>query len=112
MASKGAIQQMLIRAHYEGDKIKTLHAERIDESASYCKELAKDESNGFTEDRSMRRVCSPPMLTLLADDKEHPGWLNSAMNSRDPIEKNRLWKEFLKSDYAKPFMTVDKLYHG
>jgi hypothetical protein len=102
---------MLISAKYKNDSIIATHVERIDETASYCHDLSKDRSNGFTKDRSMRRLGSFPTLTLMEFDRTHPGWYKRAMNARDISEKNKAWREFLDSDYAKPFMMVEKIKH-
>ena len=102
---------MLIKAQYEGDKIKVLHAQKVDESSKYCADLAKDRSNGWTKDRSMRRIGSFPVLTMMEYDRLHPGWLTRASDGSDLAVKQGAWKEFLKSDVAKPFMTVEKMVH-
>ena len=87
------------------------HVERIDGTSRYCRDLAKDQSNGFTKDRSMRRLGSFPTLTLMEFDRTHPGWYTRAMNATDIVTKNKAWREFLDSDYAKPFMMVEKIKH-
>ena len=102
---------MLIRANYKDNKIVATHAQRIDKVSEYCQELSKDPSNGFTKERSMRRVGSFPVLTLMEYDRTHPGWYQMASTEKDPIIKNKLWRQFLNSDYARPFMTVEKLKH-
>lgn len=102
---------MLIKSNYEGDKIVSQHVQRIDEISDYCRDLAKDESNGFTKDRSMRRVGSFPIFTLMEYDRCHPGWYKRAAESPDLQTKQKAWREFLASDYAKPFMMVEKLKH-
>lgn len=102
---------MLIKASYEGNKMKATHVERVDTITPYLSDLKKDPSNGFTKDRTMRRVAAVPYLTLLDYDKEHPGWLAQVMNIKDKGAKDKLWKEFLASDWAKPFMTVERMLH-
>ena len=102
---------MLIRATYDKDKIKATHVQRIDEISRYCNDLSKDPSNGFTKDRSMRRVGSFPVLTLMEYDRENPGWYQMASTEKDPVLRNKLWRQFLNSDYAKPFLMVEKLKH-
>lgn len=102
---------MLIEARYKGDKIVATHVQKIDEQVKYCQDLAKDRSNGFTKDRAMRRIGSFPTLTLLEYDRVHPGWYNRVMKNLDFADKQKAWKEFLASEYAKPFMMVEKLLH-
>lgn len=105
---------MLIKASYEYDKIKVLHAERVDGIMEYLKDLRKDDSNGFTKDRSMRRICSPPVLTIMEYDRTHPGFADAVFGRVKTSfeERQKMIKEFLASDYAKPFMTVERLKHG
>jgi hypothetical protein len=100
---------MLIRANYENDKVKALHAEPMGDLIDYSRELAKDESNGFTKDRTMRFVGRYNNTTLLAYDQEHPGWMARVMNAKDRIDRNKAWREFLNSDYGRPTMTVEAL---
>ena len=102
---------MLIKAKYEGDKINVLHAERIDTAMAYCHDLSKDQSNGFTKERTMRRVGSPPMLTLLDYDKFHPGFMQRAMSPTSSADKNKAWREFFASEWGRPFLTVEKILH-
>lgn len=102
---------MLIEAKYKKDKIETLHAQYVKGIPEYCRELAKDESNGFTKDRSMRRVGSFPVFTLMSYDQKNPGWYHRAMGQNDLNEKQKAWREFLASDYAKPYMMVEKMVH-
>lgn len=102
---------MLLRAKYEGDKIRATHVQRVDEQINYSRELAKDQSNGFTKDRQMRRVGSFPTFTLLAYDQKYPGWYKRVTENKDFQDKQKAWREFLNSDYAKPFMMVEKLKH-
>ena len=100
---------MLIRANYEDDKIKVLHAEPMSDLISYSKELAKDSSNGFTKDRTMRFVGRYNDTTLLEYDRCNPGWMARVMNSKDVSDRNKAWREFLTSDYRRPTMTVEAL---
>lgn len=100
---------MLIRAQFEDDKINALHAEPMADLISYSKDLAKDPSNGFTKDRTMRFVGRYNNTTLLEYDRCHPGWMSRVMNSKDVAERNKAWREFLKSDYGRPTMTVEAL---
>lgn len=102
---------MLIEAKYKKDKITAVHAQNIAGIPEYCHDLSKDPSNGFTKDRNMRRIGSFPTLTLMEYDRLHPGWMKRAMNVRDMADKQKVWREFLDSDYAKPFMMVEKLKH-
>jgi hypothetical protein len=103
---------MLISAKYKSDKVTATHVERIDEQSAYCRDLAKDQSNGFTKDRNMRRIGSFPTVTLMEYDRTHPGWYTRACITKDFQDKQKAWKEFLDSDYAKPFMMVEKMKHG
>lgn len=102
---------MLISAKFQRDKIVAQHVQRIDGISKYCSELAKDQSNGFTKDRSMRRVGSFPVLTLMEYDRGHPGWYKRATENKDFHDKQKAWKEFLDSEWAKPFMMVEKMKH-
>lgn len=102
---------MLIRANYKDDKIVATHAQEIGEISDYCANLAKDPSNGFTKDRSMRRIGSFPVFTLMEYDRVNPGWYARASNATDLDTKQKAWREFLGSEYAKPFMTVEKMVH-
>lgn len=102
---------MLLKAEYQNDKISVLHAQRIGEIRDYCQDLAKDDSNGFTKDRSMRRIGSFPTLTLMEYDRLHPGWFMRVSQTKDWEDKQKAWKEFLRSDFAKPFMMVEKMKH-
>jgi hypothetical protein len=102
---------MLISAKYENDKIVAQHVQNIAGIPEYCRELSKDESNGFTKDRSMRRVGSFPSFTLMEYDRLHPGWYARASQTKDLQDRQKAWREFLSSDYAKPFMMVEKLKH-
>jgi hypothetical protein len=100
---------MLIRAKYEDDKINALHAEPMGDLISYTRELAKDQSNGFTKDRTMRLVGRYNNTTLLEYDRCHPGWMARIMDSKDVSGRNKAWREFLNSDYGRPTMTVEAL---
>lgn len=102
---------MLIKARYNGSKIEAVHAQRIDEIRDYCQDLSKDSSNGFTKDKTMRRIGSFPVFTLMEYDRTHPGWYAQASGEKDPRERTRIWKQFLDSDYARPFMTVERMKH-
>lgn len=102
---------MLIRAKYEKDNISVLHAQRVDGIVEYCNDLAKDRSNGFTKDRTMRRIGSFPVFTLMEYDRLHPGWYKRASDGTDLQTKQSAWREFLASDAAKPFMMVEKMLH-
>lgn len=104
---------MIISAKYEHSKINVLHAERIDGILDYTHDLRKDPSNGWTKEKTMRRVCSPPILTLMEYDRLNPGFLDviHGKTKIDRHEREKVLKRFLRSDYAKPFMTVEKLKH-
>ena len=102
---------MLLSAKYEKDEIIVQHGEYVGDQIRYSRELAKDRSNGFTKDRSMRRIGSFPNLALLEYDRLHPGWYARAQCGTDLAVKQKAWKEFLASDMAKPFMMVEKLKH-
>lgn len=102
---------MLIKATYQKDTVVAQHVQNIDGIASYCSDLAKDQSNGFTKDRSMRRIGSFPNLTLMEYDRTHPGWYARASCATDVKIKQAAWREFLASDYARPFMMVEKMVH-
>ena len=102
---------MIIRANYQGDKISVLHAEEVGSQIAYCNDLTKDRSNGFTKDRSMRRIGSFPDIVLKKYEALHPGWMTRAQCGSDLQTKQQAWKEFLDSDSAKPYMMVDKMLH-
>ena len=102
---------MLIEAKYKDDKVSVLHAQNIAGIPDYCRDLAKDQSNGFTKDRNMRRIGSFPTFTLMEYDRLHPGWYKRVSTNKDFQDKQKAWREFLGSDYAKPFMMVEKLKH-
>lgn len=102
---------MLLKAKYEDDKIRATHVQRIDEQVRYSQDLAKDRSNGFSRDRNMRRIGSFPTFTLSEYDRTHPGFLARIQDTNQFEDKQAAWREFLKSDYAKPFMMVEKLKH-
>jgi len=102
---------MLIEAKFKGDKIMATHVQRIDGIIDYCNDLAKDPSNGFTKNRSMRRIGSFPNFSFMEYDRLHPGWYLRVSSNKDFQDKQKAWKEFLGSEYAKPFMMVDKLKH-
>ena len=102
---------MLIEAKYKDDKVSVLHAQNIAGIPDYCRDLAKDQSNGFTKDRNMRRIGSFPTFTLMEYDRLHPGWYKRVSANKDFQDKQKAWREFLGSDYAKPFMMVEKLKH-
>lgn len=102
---------MLISAKYSNDKVVATHVQKIDEISKYCNDLAKDPSNGFTKDRSMRRVGSFPTFTLMAYDQAYPGWYKRISETNDYQDKQKAWREFLNSEYAKPFMMVEKMKH-
>ena len=102
---------MLLKASLEKDKIAVLHAQPIGGIRDYCKDLAKDPSNGFTKDRSMRRIGSFPVFALMEYDRLHPGWYAEATETRDFEARKRAWRRFLDSDHAKPFLMVEKLKH-
>jgi hypothetical protein len=102
---------MLISAKYKNDKVIATHVEKIDEQSAYCHDLAKDQSNGFTKDRQMRRIGSFPTFTLMEYDRCHPGWYARVTINKDFQDKHKAWREFLDSDYSKPFMMVEKMKH-
>lgn len=102
---------MLVKANYVGDKINVLHAENVGRQIVYCNDLAKDRSNGFTKDRSMRLLGRFPDLVLKEYERLHPGWMERAQCGSDIDVKQKAWREFLDSDSAKPFMTVEKILH-
>lgn len=102
---------MLIEAKYKNDKLVVTHVQKIDEISDYCRDLAKDQSNGFTKDRNMRRIGSFPTFTLMAYDQTHPGWYKRITENKDFQDKQKAWREFLNSEYSKPFMMVEKMKH-
>lgn len=102
---------MLIEAKYKNDKIVATHVQRIDGTIKYCRELAKDQSNGFTKDRNMRRIGSFPTFTIMEYDRVNPGWYKRITETKDFGDKQKAWREFLDSEYARPFMMVEKLKH-
>ena len=102
---------MLLKAEVKNDKFLATHIQKTGEIRDYCKDLAKDQSNGFTKDRSMRRVGSFPVLTLMEYDRLHPGWYSRAMVINDFHDRQKAWREFMNSDMAKPFLMVEKLKH-
>lgn len=102
---------MLIEAKYKNDKMIATHVEKIGDQVKYCADLAKDRSNGFSKDRNMRRVGSFPILTLMDYDKVHPGWYKRATEQPDFKDKQKAWREFLASEWAKPFLMVEKILH-
>lgn len=102
---------MLIKAIYEKDKIKVLHAQNVSHQIRYCNDLAKDRSNGFTKGRSLRRIGSFPDMVLKEYDRLHPGWMDRAQCGTDFDVKEQAWREFLDSNASKPFMTVEKMLH-
>ena len=102
---------MLISAKYKGDKVVATHVQNISGISEYCRDLAKDPSNGFTKDRSMRRIGSFPNAALHLYDATHPGFMQRIAENNDFQDKQKAWKEFLASEYAKPFMMVEKMKH-
>ena len=102
---------MLIEAKYKDSKITAVHAQNIAGIPEYCHDLSKDPSNGFTKDRNMRRIGSFPNMTLLEYDRIHPGWWGRVSQTKDLEDRQKAWREFLGSDYAKPFMMVEKMKH-
>ncbi len=99
---------MLIRAKYEGDKIKTTHAEPMGDLIRYTNDLAKDQSNGFTKDRTLRMVGRYNNTTLMDYDKEHPGWL-ARTQGKDLKDRQKAWREFIRSDWGRPTATVNPM---
>lgn len=97
---------MLIRANYDGEKIKALHAEPMEDLIRYTNDLSKDRSNGFTKDRTMRLVGRYNTLTLLDYDKVHPGWM-ARVQGRDMKDRQKAWQEFIRSDWGRPTATVN-----
>jgi hypothetical protein len=102
---------MLIEAKYKNDRIIATRVDKIGDQINYCQDLAKDRSNGFTRDRTMRRVGSFPTFTLMEYDRLHPGWYARCTQMNDFKDKQKAWREFLDSDYAKPFMMIEKMKH-
>ena len=102
---------MLIEAKYKDSKITAVHAQNIAGIPEYCHDLSKDASNGFTKDRNMRRIGSFPNMTLLEYDRTHTGWWARVSQTKDLEDRQKALREFLASDYAKPFMMVEKMKH-
>jgi hypothetical protein len=103
---------MLIKLEHEGQKLKATHVERVDGNIRYCQELAKDSSNGFTKQRTMRRIGNVPNIALLAYAQEHPDWWQRAFSPVTQFEKNRAWRDFFKSEIGRPYLTVEKILHS
>lgn len=99
---------MLIRAKYEGDKMVATHAEPMGDLIAYTNDLAKDRSNGFTQDRTMRMVGRYNTTTLLDYEKFHPGW-TARVYGRDMKDRQKAWREFMRSDWGRPTATVNPL---
>ena len=99
---------MLIRAKFNDDKIEALHAEPMGDLIKYSNELSKDRSNGFTKDRTMRLVGRYNNTTLMDYDKEHPGWMGR-VQGRDLQDRQKAWREFIRSDWGRPTATVNPL---
>ncbi len=99
---------MLIRANYEGDKIKALHAEPMADLIQYSRHLAKDPSNGFTKGRTMRHVGRYNTTTLLDYDQSHPGWMARAQG-KDLKDRQKAWREFIRSGWGRPTALVNPL---
>ena len=89
---------VLIEAKYKDDKISAVHAQNIAGIPEYCHDLSKDQSNGFTKDRNMRRIGSFPNMTLLEYDRMNPGWWNRVSQTKDMQDRQKAWREFLASD--------------
>lgn len=100
---------MLVSAKFEGSKLKTLHAEPMSDLIAYTSHLAKDPSNGFTKNRTLRHVGRFNNITLLEYDRCHPGWMARIMDAKDVAGRSKAWREFLNSDYGRPTMTVEAL---
>lgn len=99
---------MLIRANFEGEKIKALHAEPMADLIRYTNDLSKDQNNGFTKDRTMRMIGRYNTTTLMDYDKEHPGWM-ARTQGRDLQDRQKAWREFMRSEWGRPTATVNPL---
>lgn len=102
---------MLISAKYEGDKIKTLHADPVGHLIDYTKELRKDDSNGWTKGRTMRHLGRYSWATIEEYRRCNPGWWERTQCSTRII-RDKAWLEFFNSPYGQPTRVVEAAKHG
>ena len=91
---KAAGQEGLWKARYEGDKFRLLHAQKVDDILMNAYQAREHSDNGWTEDRSMRKIGEIPMLEFV----KHPEFA---------YDQNAIAK-WLKSPAGEPYRTVKK----
>ena len=67
----------LVGTSVEGDKYTHHHAQNTSLVQAGCHELRQDSSNGFTQERTMRKIASIPALDAVRLGNERPGFFSS-----------------------------------
>ena len=86
----------ILGVEYEGDNYVMRHAQKIDSILESNYEARKNDNNGFTKDRSMRKVASIPEMEFI----KRPELIKD-------LSGNTM-KRFLRSDECKPYLRVRK----
>lgn len=84
---------------HEGDKTKFLHVENVEPVAQECKNLRKQDNNGFSKKKTMRQIAYIPELVFLA---------NPQLTDKDGRINRKELRKFLRSPQGSMFRTVDK----
>ncbi|MEE8382215.1 MAG: hypothetical protein V3R78_10135 [Thermodesulfobacteriota bacterium] len=87
----------LVGTTYEGDHYTHHHAQDTSTIQAGCHELRQDGTNGWTEERTMRKIASIPALDAVRLGNERPGFFSSP----------EMIGEYLKREGEK-YLTVKK----
>lgn len=96
--SNNNLGEGLVGAEFSEKFVKVSHVENVSPIFAANQKSREDSHNGFSDDRSMRKIASIPPLVAIEAEKTHPGLFQ---------DKNMM-KEFLRSDVGKLCMTVRK----
>lgn len=91
----------LAQMDVHGDKFKFTHVQNVEKVMAQAHQDRKDERQGWSKDRTMRRVASIPVIEWL----RHPEWQQEIVAYGDSPSM----RKWLCGEYGSLFKTVDNL---
>ena len=70
--------ETLVGTTFKGDTYTHHHAQDTSVIQAGCQELRNDGTNGFTQERTMRKIASIPALDAVRLGNERPGFFSSS----------------------------------
>lgn len=95
---------MLISAKFKDDKIIAIHGQDVSGELEYASEMRKDPNNGWTKERTMRKVATIPQSAIKRYEETHPGFEALAFGRvTDWKLRDTAIRDFLKWKETAPF---------